>query len=140
MSARNDPKRVTLHCSATPDYKKDDPLFDRYGAGIIHQWHTTRGWNGIGYHRVIRRTGVIERGRDDLVIGAGVKGHNRDTIHICLIGTRDFTMEQVQSLIKLAHEYKQNYMITDWFGHYEFNERKTCPGVSMNFVRALLAL
>lgn len=33
------------------------------------------GWRDVGYHYVIRRNGVIEKGRDEATIGAHVAGH-----------------------------------------------------------------
>lgn len=52
----------------------------------IRGWHVNdRGWKDIGYHYVIAPDGSIAIGRPETVIGAGVEGHNRGVIHICMV-------------------------------------------------------
>jgi len=63
---------LILHCSATP------PDMD-IGVAEIDTWHKAQGWKRIGYHFVIRRNGIVERGRPLAQIGAHVEGHNRRT-------------------------------------------------------------
>lgn len=132
--------RVILHCAATPDYKRTSEKFDRFGFKDIDTWHRERGFNGCGYHRIIRRTGEIEKGRPIGLQGAHTSGENEDSIGICLIGTRWPTEEQVESLKTLYRQIRTSYKIdyTNWYGHCEYNEHKTCPGVPMSLVRALL--
>ena len=36
--------------------------------------HLKFGWDGIGYHKIINRSGKIENGRPEYWIGAHVKG------------------------------------------------------------------
>ena len=36
--------------------------------------HLGFGWDGIGYHKVILRSGKVENGRPEFWIGAHVKG------------------------------------------------------------------
>ena len=51
------PERIEMlvvHCSDTPD---DDPI----GAREIQAMHLGFGWDGIGYHQVIRRDGTRSR-------------------------------------------------------------------------------
>jgi len=132
-SKMNEPRIVILHCSATPDFKSKDPGFDRFGARDIDSWHKKRGFDRIGYHKVIRRTGEIENGRDATEIGAHCEGHNYNSLGVCLIGLREFTVEQINSLEKLVREYRLKYgiKIDQWYGHYEFNNRKDCPNIPM---------
>lgn len=52
----------------------------------IDKMHKARGWKGVGYHYVIRRDGVVEKGRPDNVVGAHVAGQNSGKIGICCIG------------------------------------------------------
>lgn len=53
----------------------------------IRRWHVEeRGWSDIGYHLIIDTDGTITPGRAFSRIGAGVAGHNRGVIHVCLIG------------------------------------------------------
>lgn len=57
------------------------------GASEIRDWHINKnGWSDIGYHYVNRRNGLIEIGRPIEVAGAHVKGHNYDSIGICMVG------------------------------------------------------
>jgi len=63
------------------------------GAKKIRQWHKLRGWSDIGYHYVIRRDGRIELGRPIEQVGAHVKGHNSDSIGVCMVGGLDEDLE-----------------------------------------------
>jgi len=128
------PKRVILHCSATPDARSG-----HVNAALIDEWHKARGWSGIGYHYVVCRDGKIEVGRKEGSMGAHTKGHNRDTIGICYAGTQYPTAPQIESLIELYDEINSRHDISwkDWHGHYEFTN-KLCPGFSMNVFRTLL--
>ena len=77
---------IVIHCSAVrPDQTSS--------AKEIEKWHKDRGFNGIGYHYVIRRNGEIEPGRPESVIGAHchVKGqnHNKHSIGVCYEGGLD---------------------------------------------------
>lgn len=134
------PTRVFLHCAATPDYPEGDAKYDLFGAADIDAWHKQRGFDEIGYHFVIRRTGEIEKGRSILKKGAHVKGCNFNSIGICYIGTRWPTKEQVKSIIKLYRKIYNSYKINydNWYGHYEENKSKTCPGFSMHLFRELM--
>ena len=70
---------IVVHCSATP------PDMD-IGREEITDWHRDRGWSDIGYHYVIRRNGDIEAGRMVQKAGAHARGHNANSIGICLVG------------------------------------------------------
>lgn len=112
--------KVIVHCSATPDDKY-------YSAADIHRWHQNRGWSGIGYHYVIKRDGEIEAGRPEYWDGAHVKGHNKGTIGICLIGDKLFEKVQLESLFNLIEDIKHRHGSVAVHSHYEFNRNKTCP-------------
>ena len=60
-------KLLVVHCSDTED-KQNLSAFD------IHKMHLKFGWDGIGYHKVINRSGKIENGRPEYWTGAHVKG------------------------------------------------------------------
>lgn len=70
---------ITIHVSATPEGED-------FSVDQIRQWHKNRGWNDIGYHFVIGLDGTIQMGRSLERTGAGVFGHNRNNVQICLIG------------------------------------------------------
>ena len=77
------PKYITVHCSATPT------SMNHIGVVAIREMHLKRGFSDIGYHAVIARDGHWLEGRPITKQGAGVKGYNKDNIHICLVGGVD---------------------------------------------------
>ncbi|MGC6484841.1 MAG: N-acetylmuramoyl-L-alanine amidase [Candidatus Puniceispirillales bacterium] len=112
---------LVVHCSDTPD---DEMLT----AGDIHAMHLGFGWDGIGYHAVITRDGVIERGRPEYWVGAHVYGHNTESLGVCLIGRHDFTPAQMDALLVIMHDWKNRYPRAEICGHCDFdNTEKTCP-------------
>ena len=58
----------------------------------VDRIHRKRGYTCIGYHYYITRDGEIHLGRPLLTVGAHAKGHNKDTIGICLEG--DFRKDE----------------------------------------------
>lgn len=124
--------KIIIHCSAS-----------EFGnAQRIREWHLEKGWSDIGYHYVINngkvfkddkinqrvQDGFIEKGRDDSIVGAHTQGQNSNSIGICLIGNKDFTKEQFNSLDILLDSLLKAYNLTknDVYGHYNFSS-KTCP-------------
>jgi N-acetylmuramoyl-L-alanine amidase len=91
---------IVVHCSATREGQD-------FSAKDIDKWHRAKGWNGIGYHRVIKLDGTVELGRSISTRGAHVAGNNLNTLGICLIGGLDaegkpkntFTGPQFKSLL-----------------------------------------
>jgi hypothetical protein len=136
----NRPKMVIVHCSDTPDYPVGDPKFDSIGVSQIDEWHKARGWSGVGYHWVIRRTGVIEPGRSETAIGAHCKGQNTNSLGVCLVGRGKFTPEQIESLLSLFIGIFDRWRIPldSWRCHNEFDKNKTCPNVKIDVVREWL--
>lgn len=131
MADRKSTKHIVLHCSATRG------LMD-IGAKEIRQWHKAKGWADIGYHYVIRRNGIIEKGRAEKAIGAHVAGHNANTLGICLVGgladkapwapTDNFTSAQWFSLKMLVAELLKKYPGATILGHRDFPKvAKACP-------------
>ena len=127
-------KRIIIHCSAT---KPDMDI----GADEIGQWHKKRGFNGIGYHDVIRRDGANESGRDIARSGAHCKGHNHDSIGICMVGGVDengkpegnFTLRQWRTLDSLVAGYQAKYPGITVHGHNEFSN-KACPSFNARYL------
>lgn len=111
------------------------------------KWHGARGWVGpdrkngtaddVGYHYFIRKSGQIEKGRNEDQIGAHVKGKNKHSIGICLHGLKEdkFTKEQFESAAKLISGLLQRYGLTkkDIYGHNKFSNKK-CPVYDINEV------
>ena len=86
----------------------------RSSAKQIDAWHRKLGWNGIGYHYVVRRNGTIEKGRPESVAGAHCREHNKHSIGVCYEGGLDAqghpadtrTDAQKQALKKLLEELR----------------------------------
>jgi N-acetylmuramoyl-L-alanine amidase len=127
-----DIKWIVIHCAATKEGKDFD-------VEDIRRWHKNQGWSDVGYHYVIKLDGTIQKGREDSVIGAGVRGYNKNSIHICLIGGLDsngnpkntFTDAQLNAARQLAKELQEKY--TGKYnpavvGHRDFpGVAKACP-------------
>ena len=112
---------LVVHCSDTPD---DEPI----GAREIHQMHLGFGWHGVGYHRVINRSGIVEAARPDYWQGAHVYGYNEISLGVCLIGRVHFTDQQFDSLETLLRQWQQSYPCAGIVGHRDFSDTdKTCP-------------
>jgi N-acetylmuramoyl-L-alanine amidase len=120
--------RVIIHCAATK------PSQD-IGVSEITKWHEARGFNGVGYHWVIRRNGDVERGRSEHVAGAHVAGHNADSIGVCLVGGIDekgrpqanFTRQQWAALEHLVTQLLVRYPGAKISGHNNWTVAKACP-------------
>jgi N-acetylmuramoyl-L-alanine amidase len=127
---------IIIHCSAT---KPDMDI----GADTIRNWHVKgRGWRDIGYHYVIRRDGSLETGRDldrdgniFEEIGAHVRGYNKNSLGLCLVGGVDykgkpdanFTRWQYNTLETLISDIQNSYPDAKVRGHRDFTNAKACP-------------
>lgn len=128
---------VIIHCSDTPPKwmqgaKLDDQIAE------IRRWHVEeRGWSDIAYHYIIGRDGSVGFGRPLETAGAHTKGHNANSIGVCLIGGKggvadgqfrdSFTFEQESALRKLIDDLQRTYPeITKVTGHNQ-HSRKACP-------------
>lgn len=120
---------IAIHASATPRGKY-------YDINDIREWHVRgNGWSDVGYHYVVLLDGTIQLGRPLERQGAGVKGYNRNSIHICYIGggvkgkwedTR--TREQKVALIYLIGKLKRTFRGARVLGHRDYpNITKACP-------------
>lgn len=134
---------IAVHCSATrPDLD--------WGVDELRRIHVDdNGWSDVGYHEIIRRSGIIEFGRPYERLGAHVRGHNKTSIAIVLIGGVDingdadanFTLPQYIMLEARVNYLKRRFPTIQFVkGHREFspdidgdgtidaNERiKECP-------------
>lgn len=134
-------KYLVIHCSDS-----------RFGErNLIDQWHKQRGFRTIGYHYIITNghlhntrkyrseyDGVIQVGRPVAEAGAHVKGYNKHSIGICLIGKHHFTEKQFTELRGLITEIKKIHPDARVVGHYELDDRKTCPNISGHFLRDVI--
>lgn len=114
--------RIFLHCSAS-----DNP--DHDNVATMDLWHRQRGWAGVGYHLFIRKSGLIEIGRDLEKVPAAQEGNNARTIAICLHGLarEKFTEAQFEALRGLCQQINAAYEGEVTFhGHCEV-ANKACP-------------
>tara|TARA_B100000242_G_C43053446_1_gene492398 strand:- start:3310 stop:3714 length:405 start_codon:yes stop_codon:yes gene_type:complete len=118
-------KLLVIHCSDTDNNKN-------LNASDIHKMHLNFGWDGIGYHKIICRSGKIENGRPEYWIGAHVKGKNDISLGVCLIGRNFFTAKQFISLKKVLKIWKDLYPNAKILGHCDtVKTHKTCPNFNV---------
>lgn len=111
--------KIVIHCSDTPTGR-------HVTASEIHRWHLNNGWDGIGYHYVIRVDGVLENGRPDYWIGSHARGHNHNSIGVCLIGRGEYNDDQWSILDELLRKLLIKYPDAKIIGHNEISQ-KECP-------------
>ena len=114
--------KIVIHWSATQNGKQLRTT-TQTAAQRIDDWHKHRGFQRlagnykqfnlhlqhIGYHFVIDTDGTVETGRREGETGAHVKGHNLNSLGICLVGGirkdgknhGEYTEKQWQALHKL---------------------------------------
>ena len=117
---------IIVHCSATKAGQD-------FTAADIDRWHRERGFNGIGYHYVIRLDGRLEKGREINLPGAHCKGWNELSIGLCYIGGLDEnghpadtrTNAQKRVLYQVIMDLQREYTILQVLGH-----RDTSPDLN----------
>ena len=125
MLLKNKIKFIVIHCSDTPDS-------ENWEAIDIHKMHIGFGWDGIGYHKIINKNGLVENGRPEYWIGAHVKGKNVCSLGVCLIGRNNFNNKQYNSLINILKSWKTKYPRAKIIGHNELTDTdKTCPNFNV---------
>lgn len=129
--------KIIMHCSATdPNWMAGRPLEDQVAE--IRRWHVKeRGWRDIGYHWIVGRDGRVLPGRREAVPGAHCRGHNQNSIGVCLIGgegshetdapEQHFTSIQLEAARNLVEKIEDRYPAAVVCGHNEF-AAKACPG------------
>ena len=129
FAKRSSTQYVAVHCSAT------QPSQD-IGLNEIRQWHRQRGWVDVGYHFIIRRSGLVETGRPIDAVGAHVEGFNSNSVGVCLVGGIDskgraednFTPAQYAALAELLRDLRKQYPGAVVQGHRDFPRvKKDCP-------------
>lgn len=73
---------IVIHCSATRE--NQDYTFEQ-----LTRDHKARGFDKCGYHRFIRKDGIVNEGRSFDTIGAHVQGYNKNSIGISYEGGLD---------------------------------------------------
>ncbi|MDP8079532.1 N-acetylmuramoyl-L-alanine amidase [Phocoenobacter skyensis] len=142
-------QKIVIHCSAT---QNGVPLAKKRvtAAQRIDDWHKKKGFHrqnnaiknfnshlsAIGYHFVIDTDGALETGRQVGEVGAHVKGHNKNSIGICLVGGISitgknfgrYTKAQWHALSELLQHLQVQYPKANILGHRDFDGvHKDCP-------------
>ena len=109
----------------------------------ILRWHTDpkpegNGWSDGGYARVIDGDGDVHDMRRIQRIGAHARGHNHDSIGVCVVGNnlkagQGWTPAQVHSLIHLCVYLMSCYPGLMVFGHSDV-ANTACPGLDLGDV------
>lgn len=127
---------IIVHSTATP------PNLD-VGVGWIRKLHIEQnGWSDIGYHYVIKRNGLIQKGRPIEIPGAHVKGMNANTIGVVYVGGVDGegkaqdnrTLLQKLSLHVLLQLLAVRHKTTKILGHKECASTE-CPSFEVSTLR-----
>ena len=80
MIKREKTDTIVIHCSATPSTMD-------IGVEKIREWHVDEnGWDDVGYHYVVTRSGVLQSARPEEYQGAHATKVNWRSIGICLVG------------------------------------------------------
>lgn len=135
--------KIIVHCSATrPDWMSERRSEEKVAE--IRRWHVDgNGWSDIGYNAVIDRDGTVLEARPIHRAGAHARGHNGDSVGICLLGghggsasdafDENFTPEQDRALRRQIAILKAEYpTIEKVIGHNDVTNSKTCPNFKVD--------
>lgn len=127
LITRIDTNKIIIHHSASKVAN----------AQLVDSWHRARGWNGMGYHFLVRKeNGIVETGRPIDTVGAHCTGQNADSVGICFEG--DFDKEEMNEeqlktgkelIAYLRSKYGDNIRIAK---HKDFMAT-ACPGKNFPF-------
>lgn len=126
LSQRNSTKMIVLHNSGVTVLQSVE---------VIHNYHRSKGWAGIGYNFYVRKSGEIYRGRPEWAVGAHAVGYNSTSIGICFEGnfdTETMNEKQIEAGKELVSYLKDKYGINEVVRHSEVNVT-SCPGKNFPF-------
>ena len=128
---RKDTKYIVVHSSATnPNENLDVKDLDTK--------HRKQGLFSCAFHKIIKRNGEVQDGRDIMIAGAHIetdaKLSNKNSIGICLVGGQNvngqpdcnFTFKQYQSLVSLINDLQSFYSDAEIVGNRDMTD-STCP-------------
>lgn len=111
----------------------------------IRRTHLAKGWNGVGYHKVIHEDGLVHAGRSERKPGAHAKGANDLSLAVCLIGNFNAApppSHMLRALDSVCRGWMHAYGIPadHVIGHREVPDRipvaepttKLCPGAAFD--------
>lgn len=121
-------KYIVVHCTATQPGATVE--------AIRRYWKEKLGWNNPGYHFIIQRDGEVVQLLEERRIANGVKGYNRECVHLSYIGGVDKdgkpadnrTAAQKEAMFDLVVELAERYPDAQICGHRDFpGVKKACP-------------
>ena len=109
----------------------------------VEVYHKSKGWNKIGYHYFIEKSGEVKQGRKNDEVGAHCKAHkmNYKSIGVCVAGGyyhKSPSKEQLKSLYDLLETLRERFNLSKSkvMGHKEIDKNeKQCPGNVMKFLK-----
>ena len=125
MDTRKSTQRIILHHAAAKTCSAED----------IHRWHLNKGWNGAGYHFLVRKDGKIYRLRPEDKVGAHAYGSNYNSIGVCFEGdymVENMPEEETKAGQELVAYLKNKYGISEVEVHKRVNAT-SCPGDNFPF-------
>ena len=142
----NKPKRIFIHCAATPDKGLGFDAFD------VDKWHKRRGWRGCGYHAFITLDGKTQDHENSPCRPPSLQGAhtyderndinwNVDSLGLCMDGTRDFKKVEILAAITKVKKWQREFNIpnSEVYCHYEKDDTD-CPHIPGDMFRLLLEL
>jgi len=126
-------RKIIVHHSASPAVSLEK----------IDEWHRERGFDMVGYHFVIQAGGMVRLGRPIDRTGAHCKGHNSDSIGVCVVGSFEDGMpvpgSQWAALVAIVGDLVRQYGLrfSDVYGHKELG-LTLCPGFDPALLRDAL--
>tara|TARA_X000000950_G_C13735430_1_gene586134 strand:- start:76 stop:567 length:492 start_codon:yes stop_codon:yes gene_type:complete len=125
---RKETKYIVIHSSESSP-KEDFDVKD------IDTQHRKDGLFSCAFHKIIKRDGTIQDGRDIQIAGAHIadgslKLSNKNSIGVCLVGGKsidgqpdcNFTFKQYTALVTLIKKLKQDYNEVDVVGHRDVTD------------------
>ena len=120
-------KYIVLHCTATP---KNTTV-----KSILNHWRNVLGWKSPGYHYIITPNGTEVQLSEISKQTNGVKGYNKNSIHISYIGGQfadDRTEDQKRTMAELVRKLRVIYPKAEILGHCDFpGVKKLCPNFNV---------
>jgi N-acetylmuramoyl-L-alanine amidase len=119
---------IVVHCTATPPETSIE--------SIKNYWKQYLGWKNPGYHYIIKRNGDIINLFPEDKVSNGVKGYNKNSVHISYIGGVDKnnnpidnrTDEQIHAMFNKLVSLSEKYPNATILGHRDFpGVTKMCP-------------
>ncbi len=115
-------KYIVLHCTATQQSATVENI-QRY-------WRDRLGWKNPGYHYIYTPDGGEHQLLDVSKIANGVRGYNRNSVHLAYIGglyNDDRTPKQKTAMYSRLLKLWKDHPLAQTIGHRQLDPYKECP-------------